>query len=698
MLLTISSATVHCARSTDAAPDHVPVGRLQSPTDRSEQIPNDDDDKAAHGRHLLGLPCQTLGTCTYTVFGNVVNGAGSTVEITGNGVSKTASVSATGGYVIENVPNGEFSIQPRAQQGCTFLPRSVSVRVANAEATAPSMTRLNTISGNIVNGAGATVVIVGPNNLTSTAIADANGNYLFGDLPSGEYIVEPQHDSFNYVPGVVRVVIANAGATAETMTRSPQAALDNQLTGGSATQSTAQFNPFLDTSTSFRPFVPPKSYPRAVRNRNSVDSGSGFSFPGGPDVNGLYPESGIPPQYIGSYDYDPLSQRPDLYYDKVPINVGNENRNYPWLPLTDRCNLPGYRDLYRPNPGVRSAFQLTTSLGCTANLLAVQPPFTGWSLRSSDAPRNGTRFFSTAAHCFENQGPNIVGGMYTSRSWTMCSQVNITNCGNQNSWAVARLTAGPRTGNAAVFLRPKALAEAQKPGWGYIPEEDDYAIFAAYPISATDPSNGILCQAGRNYRAFQWNTFEKHDCCANFNKPSQEDGECICAKTDRNAFSCFKECNKCDKHDCRSKCTRVRTSSLYFVGYPGFSPEDENCGVFDGTIQIRSDVFESAASIQACNAASKTNSLQLKAYNCGGMSGGGLSVVGSTEIFGTLATGSSLCTEDPNHGTFSLIRPERVTYFASGGGVDISVSALATNYDADIQSLCNAAGGCDQRC
>lgn len=100
------------------------------------------DVAASPSRQLLGLPCQTLGTCTYTIFGKVVDGAGATVSITGSGVSKTAVASATGDYVVQTVPNGEYTVQPATQQGYTFTPGSVTVRVANADATAPSITRL----------------------------------------------------------------------------------------------------------------------------------------------------------------------------------------------------------------------------------------------------------------------------------------------------------------------------------------------------------------------------------------------------------------------------------------------------------------------------------------------------------------------------------------------------------------------------
>jgi hypothetical protein len=96
------------------------------------------------GRKLLGLPCQSLGTCRYKVYGTVVNGSGATVLIRNLAVVLQATVSARGTYEIDGVPQscGGYLLRPLEQPGFTFVPSSVAIPEVNGDVTAPTITRV----------------------------------------------------------------------------------------------------------------------------------------------------------------------------------------------------------------------------------------------------------------------------------------------------------------------------------------------------------------------------------------------------------------------------------------------------------------------------------------------------------------------------------------------------------------------------
>lgn len=118
----------------------------------------------------------------------------------------------------------------------------------------------------------------------------------------------------------------------------------------------------------------------------------------------------------------------------------------------------------------------------------------------------GTRFFSTAAHCFRGATSQIYGGAYTvaANGLTLCSQPDVSNCDDANLWYVVRF---PATGNAAVYINDAAKAKLLQGKDNEV--SDDWAVLAAYPAKALTPppsqtvqtwSQALLCQQGRNYR------------------------------------------------------------------------------------------------------------------------------------------------------------------------------------------------------
>lgn len=362
------------------------------------------------------------------------------------------------------------------------------------------------------------------------------------------------------------MIVENAPVTAETVARSTPILLSDELTDpDSLTQSTSVYDPLLDSSTTNVVIEQPTEFPSEfINNENQPQITGEVVIPGGPSTGGFYSESLIPAENLGTFDYDNQTQTTEEYNSLLPINVGDENPDYPWISVQAgtaadcRPRLGGYSDLYVPRSGLRTVLRL--SLGCTANLLdGSGDKFARFSLRNTDAPI-GTRFFSTAAHCFQEPArlEQIAGGRYTSRSLTMCAQLNATSpCRDTNSWAIARFISGSRAGNAAVFVNSKALSDIQEhnrtrrtdPRTGNrlprIAVENDYAIFAAYPLpaSGTTAHKSALCQSGRQY--LPYNVL---NCCEDYSRPPP--GKCPCVERSRSWWGCITGC-PCKKYNCR---------------------------------------------------------------------------------------------------------------------------------------------------
>jgi len=106
-------------------------------------------------RLLRGIPACTLEylpgcpEVLRTVSGKIVNGGGATVFLRGTPFRQTALpgsynlstvASANGDYAFSGIYRGRYDIEP-TQAGFSFTPSSVTVEVAGADATAPSITR-----------------------------------------------------------------------------------------------------------------------------------------------------------------------------------------------------------------------------------------------------------------------------------------------------------------------------------------------------------------------------------------------------------------------------------------------------------------------------------------------------------------------------------------------------------------------------
>jgi len=132
-------------------------------------------------------------------------------------------------------------------------------------------------------------------------------------------------------PPKKKVTITNAAVTVSDITATPIAASYNSTLSGdeNTVQSFSTPNPILDApgqgkvpmpQLTFFPTVPAEPYTGPALDE--------FTVPGGP-VNGFYPKGKIPPQYIGSNKFDPNTQTDASYVRTLPVNMGDENPNYP---------------------------------------------------------------------------------------------------------------------------------------------------------------------------------------------------------------------------------------------------------------------------------------------------------------------------------------------------------------------------------
>jgi hypothetical protein len=139
-------------------------------------------------------------------------GAGATVSLSGTETATTVA-DASGSYNFGGIVNGTYIVSP-SNPGVTFTPSSQTVTINGGVATGINFTAVVTnpqsISGNITNGAGATVTLGG--FAAGTTVADASGNYSFGGLLNGTFTVTPAHAGYIFSPGTQTVTLTGASA------------------------------------------------------------------------------------------------------------------------------------------------------------------------------------------------------------------------------------------------------------------------------------------------------------------------------------------------------------------------------------------------------------------------------------------------------------------------------------------------------
>lgn len=164
------------------------------------------------------LAASDAGT-SYSIAGTitpaaVANGATVTLSQTGTTVA-TTSADSNGSYGFNNLQNGTYSVTP-TKANVVFNPSTVTVTIANGNATAPAITAAPqtwSISGAITPpSSGISVALSGTTSASTTT--DGSGAYTFGGLSNGSYAITPSQTGLVFSPASQSVTVngANVGS------------------------------------------------------------------------------------------------------------------------------------------------------------------------------------------------------------------------------------------------------------------------------------------------------------------------------------------------------------------------------------------------------------------------------------------------------------------------------------------------------
>ncbi len=168
------------------------------PDDRLEAVPGEgvlmrmEADKSGETLVRLYAPAVVSGVALDP---DAVPVAGAGVTLVGDGQIITARTGADGSYRIEELFPGEYEVSFEAPSGYLLLdtqPRAFTLEAGEEAAEDIRMMRPASIEGTMTEEgkplAGVTVTL---HPTRQTAVTDAEGHFLFGDLLTGTYTVEP---------------------------------------------------------------------------------------------------------------------------------------------------------------------------------------------------------------------------------------------------------------------------------------------------------------------------------------------------------------------------------------------------------------------------------------------------------------------------------------------------------------------------
>ena len=163
-----------------------------------------------------------------SISGNIspaANGTGVTVALSG-AASATTVTDSNGNYSFGNLVSGNYAILP-TKAGVSFSPSSQSATVTTVSVAGVNFTASSgggsglSISGNIspaTTGAGVSVALSGA--VSASTITDSNGNYSFGNLVSGNYVLTPSQAGFSFSPSSQSTTLGTTSVTGVNFTSS----------------------------------------------------------------------------------------------------------------------------------------------------------------------------------------------------------------------------------------------------------------------------------------------------------------------------------------------------------------------------------------------------------------------------------------------------------------------------------------------
>jgi hypothetical protein len=146
--------------------------------------------------------------------------AGVNVALTGPSNANTTTDSF-GNYSFTGLTNGAYGVTP-SLSGYTFTPASQNVTVNSANTTGVNFAGNSvptwSISGSITPAvAGITVNLTGTSN--GVTVTDSSGNYSFGGLTNGNYVLTPSQSGYTFTPALLNVTVAGGNVTGQNFTR-----------------------------------------------------------------------------------------------------------------------------------------------------------------------------------------------------------------------------------------------------------------------------------------------------------------------------------------------------------------------------------------------------------------------------------------------------------------------------------------------
>ena len=164
-------------------------------------------------------------TPTYTISGIMSGAVASGVTITLAGTSSGSTLTdSNGNYSFIGVANGSYTITP-SKTGYTFNPATIGMTVNNADdsgqnftataSTTPTYTISGTVSGAVASG--VTIIYTGTGIGTGFTTTDSSGNYIFYNMPNGNYTLTASKAGYSFSP-VRSITVNGANITGQNFT------------------------------------------------------------------------------------------------------------------------------------------------------------------------------------------------------------------------------------------------------------------------------------------------------------------------------------------------------------------------------------------------------------------------------------------------------------------------------------------------
>jgi len=160
-----------------------------------------------------------------SISGNVVSSKGfpvkdATITLSGDAPGVTTT-DANGDFSFSDLSNGSYIVTP-LKGSIDFTPSDRSVTLSCADVTDENFTAIVcSISGKILTASGVAVpgvTVMMSGSGSAQAITDANGAYVFTDVPSGSYILTPSRGAATFTPAYRNVTVSGANVTGKNFT------------------------------------------------------------------------------------------------------------------------------------------------------------------------------------------------------------------------------------------------------------------------------------------------------------------------------------------------------------------------------------------------------------------------------------------------------------------------------------------------